>query len=264
MKKRMNDESTVREQYADASKLNARIALHKKHTVAEEGFYEWAFRHLQLESGMNVLEIGCGSGALWQHGGQIPEGTSLTLTDMNEGMLNETQVALAGIVPAGTRFLQANAMDLPFEDERFDLVVMHHVLHHVPDIDGAIQSVYRVLKPGGHMTTTTTGEDTMTELYALMDAATGGPVAIPDMAFTMENGAEYLKRAFDRVERFEYPSHLLVTDADDLIAYMDSMMVNAKLDDGARAKVREAVACATRERNGLYIRKSTGMFRAWK
>jgi SAM-dependent methyltransferase len=43
----------------------------------------------------------------------------------------------------------ADAEDLPFEDERFDLVIGHAVLHHLPDLDLAFREFHRVLRPGG-------------------------------------------------------------------------------------------------------------------
>jgi SAM-dependent methyltransferase len=38
---------------------------------------------------------------------------------------------------------------LPFEDESFDLVFGHAVLHHIPDLDQAFAEFRRVLRPGG-------------------------------------------------------------------------------------------------------------------
>jgi SAM-dependent methyltransferase len=41
------------------------------------------------------------------------------------------------------------AEELPFEDESFDLVFGHAVLHHIPDLDRAFAEFLRVLRPGG-------------------------------------------------------------------------------------------------------------------
>jgi SAM-dependent methyltransferase len=43
----------------------------------------------------------------------------------------------------------ADAESLPFEDESFDLVLGHAVLHHIPDLDRAFAEFARVLAPGG-------------------------------------------------------------------------------------------------------------------
>ena len=43
----------------------------------------------------------------------------------------------------------ADAERLPYDDDTFDLVVGHAVLHHIPDVELALREVLRVLKPGG-------------------------------------------------------------------------------------------------------------------
>jgi SAM-dependent methyltransferase len=43
----------------------------------------------------------------------------------------------------------ADAERLPYDDDTFDCVVGHAVLHHIPDLDTAFREVLRVLKPGG-------------------------------------------------------------------------------------------------------------------
>ena len=43
----------------------------------------------------------------------------------------------------------ADAERIPYDDDTFDLVVGHAVLHHIPDVPAALREVLRVLKPGG-------------------------------------------------------------------------------------------------------------------
>ena len=43
----------------------------------------------------------------------------------------------------------ADAEGIPYEDNTFDLVVGHAVLHHIPDVELSLREVLRVLKPGG-------------------------------------------------------------------------------------------------------------------
>ena len=43
----------------------------------------------------------------------------------------------------------ADAEGIPYEDDTFDLVVGHAVLHHIPDVELSLREVIRVLKPGG-------------------------------------------------------------------------------------------------------------------
>ncbi len=43
-----------------------------------------------------------------------------------------------------------NVLDLPFEDNHFDLFLCNHVLEHIPEDIKAMKEIFRVLKPGGH------------------------------------------------------------------------------------------------------------------
>lgn len=45
--------------------------------------------------------------------------------------------------------VKANILDLPFENESFDVVFCNHVLEHIEDDRKAMSELYRVLKPGG-------------------------------------------------------------------------------------------------------------------
>ena len=43
----------------------------------------------------------------------------------------------------------ADAESLPYDDDSFDVVVGHAVIHHIPDVELAFREMLRVLKPGG-------------------------------------------------------------------------------------------------------------------
>ena len=43
----------------------------------------------------------------------------------------------------------ADAERIPYDDNTFDIVVGHAVIHHIPDVEAAFREVLRVLKPGG-------------------------------------------------------------------------------------------------------------------
>jgi demethylmenaquinone methyltransferase/2-methoxy-6-polyprenyl-1,4-benzoquinol methylase len=49
------------------------------------------------------------------------------------------------------QLLQANAENLPFEDNMFDCVTIAFGLRNITDKDAALSSMYRVLKPGGRL-----------------------------------------------------------------------------------------------------------------
>ena len=97
-----------------------------------------------------ALEIGAGTGYFSLNLMQEGVISELVATDVSGGMLRSlsakaSELGLADRVE--TR--QADAEELPFEDESFDLVVGHAVLHHVPDLAKAFGEFHRVLRPGG-------------------------------------------------------------------------------------------------------------------
>ncbi|MDT7542772.1 MAG: hypothetical protein QOE33_2676 [Acidobacteriota bacterium] len=96
--------------------------------------------------GLRVLEIGCGlgtDGAQFARAGADYTGVDLTEAAVSLARRNFELQDLAG------EFRTADAENLDFADETFDLVYSHGVLHHTPDTARAIQEVHRVLKPAG-------------------------------------------------------------------------------------------------------------------
>jgi SAM-dependent methyltransferase len=95
-----------------------------------------------------ALEIGAGTGYftlnLMQEG-VIGAGTC---TDISPGML-ETLEGNAAALGLQVETAACDAAELPFDDESFDLVLGHAVLHHLPDLDRAFAEFHRVLAPGG-------------------------------------------------------------------------------------------------------------------
>jgi len=70
------------------------------------------------------------------------------VTDLSPGMV---RVALRNAAGLGLDVdgRVADAERIPYEDNTFDLVVGHAVLHHIPDLPAAFREILRVLKPGG-------------------------------------------------------------------------------------------------------------------
>jgi len=96
--------------------------------------------------GLRVLEIGCGMGT---DGAQFAKaGADYTGVDLTEAAieLSRKRFELFGLRGA---FRVADAENLDFTDESFDLVYSHGVLHHTPDTARAVREIHRVLKPGG-------------------------------------------------------------------------------------------------------------------
>ncbi|HVU93343.1 MAG TPA: class I SAM-dependent methyltransferase, partial [Jatrophihabitans sp.] len=94
------------------------------------------------------LELGCGTGFFTLNlklAGVLDEGH---VTDLSPGMVEVAQRNARGLGFA-VEGRVADAERLPYDDESFDIVIGHAVLHHIPDLDAAFAEILRVLKPGG-------------------------------------------------------------------------------------------------------------------
>ena len=132
--------------FADAESGTRRF-----YELAEEHRYkkEW---HIPLAAdftgacGLRVLEIGCGlgtDGAQFAKAGADYTGVDLTEAAVELARKNFELFNLPGTLRA------ADAENLDFDDNSFDLVYSHGVLHHTPDTARAVREIHRVLRPAG-------------------------------------------------------------------------------------------------------------------
>ena len=95
-----------------------------------------------------AMELGCGTGFFLLN--LMPSGVAEkgSVTDLSPGMV---KVALRNAENLGLDVdgRVADAESIPYDDDTFDLVVGHAVLHHIPDVEPSLREVLRVLKPGG-------------------------------------------------------------------------------------------------------------------
>jgi ubiquinone/menaquinone biosynthesis C-methylase UbiE len=96
----------------------------------------------------DALEIGAGTGYFSLNLLQLEAIERATATDISPGML-EALRENAGRLGLTVRTEQTDAESLPFEDESFDLVFGHAILHHIPDLERGFSEFHRVLRPGG-------------------------------------------------------------------------------------------------------------------
>src|SRR5687768_15593191 len=82
-----------------------------------------------------ALEIGSGTGYFSLNLMQEGVISELVATDVSAGMLTSLSATASALGLADrVETRQADAESLPFEDESFDLVLGHAVLHHIPDL----------------------------------------------------------------------------------------------------------------------------------
>ena len=91
---------------------------------------------------LRVLDVGCGTGRSRQI--YAAHASAYAGIDLSFGALS-----LARRRFAGSWWLQADALRLPFRDGSFDVVAFSSVLHHIGDFRAALEAAHRVLRPGG-------------------------------------------------------------------------------------------------------------------
>jgi len=108
----------------------------------------------------------------------------------------------------------ADATALPFDDACCDVVAAMWMLYHVPDLDGALAQVRRVLRPGGLFVAVTNGEK---HLASLLREAGGEPLSTQ---FSTQNGRAALETRFDDVGQVDLTTQAVFPDFAGAQAYL--------------------------------------------
>ncbi len=111
-------------------------------------------RNLALPRDAEVLEIGPGPGYYSVEIARgIPEGT-LWLLDIQPEMLAMAKERLEAKHIRNVRYVEGDAMHLPFENGQFDAALLVAVLGELPDAQAGLMELHRVLRPGGLLSVT--------------------------------------------------------------------------------------------------------------
>ena len=117
-----------------------------------EEFLSWAgVKDVGENTGSDpqILDVGCGIGGSSLYLAQKfkAQAVGITLSPVQASRATE-RVQEAGLATA-VKFQVADALDMPFANDTFDLVWSMESGEHMPDKEKFLQECYRVLKPGG-------------------------------------------------------------------------------------------------------------------
>ena len=112
---------------------------------AEHVVLPWALDGHALEG--EILELGCGSGAMAEAAARRYPAATITATDIDPIMVRMASRRLE-LVPNASAS-EADVTSLPFPAHSFDTVTSYLMLHHVLDWPAALREAQRVLRPGG-------------------------------------------------------------------------------------------------------------------
>ena len=104
--------------------------------------FEW----LDPQDGDRIFDGGCGRGFYLRFIRQVCQ-AQLVGVELDPPVIRKAHTALVG--ETNLSLLNSHLSKLPFVDNYFDKAILSEVLEHVDDDVGVLQSVARVLKPGG-------------------------------------------------------------------------------------------------------------------
>jgi len=117
------------------------------------------YDRLRVGPGSTVIDVGCGAG---RHSFEAyRRGANVIAFDQDAEGLADVDTVLQAMGEAGeapesakAQVVVGDALALPYPDDSFDTVIASEILEHIPNDDGAISELIRVLKPGGTLAVT--------------------------------------------------------------------------------------------------------------
>lgn len=128
-------------------------------TFAKYSMYWWSNRFNAIlarrygRRGARLLEIGSGMGHLV---GQLEDTFDTYGMDLNHWAVRQSKA-----VVEKTQLQTASAQELPYRDGAFNVVIIKHIVEHLPDPQKAIQEIGRVTEPDGTLILATPNLDSL-------------------------------------------------------------------------------------------------------
>jgi SAM-dependent methyltransferase len=128
-------------------------------SFAKYSMYWWSNRFYAMlarrygQPGARLLEIGSGLGHLI---GQLEDTFKTYGMDINRWAVKESKT-----VVEKTALQTASAEEIPFADGAFDIVIIKHIVEHLPNPEKAIAEISRVIAPGGTLILATPNLDSL-------------------------------------------------------------------------------------------------------
>jgi len=118
-----------------------------KHQADDSKVYRHKlYEKVDLKNKKKILDVGCGTGAVLYDMAHQTDGKLIGI-DIDKEKLDQAKGLLKDL--KNVELMEADTLDLPFEDESFDLVTFTIVLIYISDQQKAIDEMVRVTKKGG-------------------------------------------------------------------------------------------------------------------
>jgi len=118
-----------------------------KHMLQVANRAQQLLNEIEIQTGWNYLDIGCGVGAAAR---EIAQRRDLDVTGVDADP-KQIEEARSGEAFPRLRFQVMDATKLQFGDAEFDIVATRMVMHHISNWERAFAEMVRVLRPGGFL-----------------------------------------------------------------------------------------------------------------
>ena len=121
----------------------------RQQAQAIRGMEAGILRSAGIQSGHNVLELGCGPGFVSDLLAELaPEG-SLYVVEPSRTLLAQVEGNVRNKPACGLYPIQAYGSQLPVPDGSIDFSYARFVLQHIPQPETVISEIHRIMRPGG-------------------------------------------------------------------------------------------------------------------
>ena len=252
-------------QYADSEKLRIRIEAHERYSEdSQDDWYPKYVAQLEPVPGDTVLDVGCGFGAF--HPALCAAGARVVALDYWSGMAREARqrASQGGLA---VEVVRADAQQLPLVDNSVDHALASHMLYHIPDRQGALEEIRRVVRPGGRVLLTTNAADHSARLDELHEQAARDVGLTPSLdpvgrRFSLDD-LPLVRSVFPNAELHRHPNAFLFPTVESVLRYYASGRVDAIEERDVEGSHRPALLARMAELVGTIIERE-GVFRVPK
>lgn len=118
--------------------------------ISHSKLTDWGLQHVRIEKDFTILDVGCGGGRTIQKLAAAATEGMVHGIDYANGSVAASRAKNLQLIEAGRVEVQkASVSQLPFTDDKFDLVTAIETQYYWPDIGKDLREILRVLKPGG-------------------------------------------------------------------------------------------------------------------
>lgn len=204
--------------------LARRINIHSQ--FGSRDIDQWMLEILDLQPGIKILDVGCGSGkqcfSFFHH---LQGNVQITGTDVSESLLTDARGKNKAIDDAvDFRFLDFNQrFDLP--ENHYDLISACFAIYYAQDIPFTLSEMHRLLVPGGRLFTTGPMPSNKQLFYDIIKEATGKP--IPPMPGSSRYASEIfgtMQALFSKTEQHIFENPLTFDSVEPFMVYTRASM----------------------------------------